>query len=96
MVETGKKLSELASIYTPYPQVLINVAVTKKPPIEEMPDIGDAIASAEKELKDTGRVLVRYSGTEKICRVMVEGEDETMITRIAEELKGVITKLIGK
>ena len=77
MQTENKPLSEICSIMTVYPQVLINVAVDTKPPIETVPQIIEAIRSAEAGLGKNGRVLVRYSGTQPLCRVMVEGPDET-------------------
>ncbi len=73
MLKTGKPLSELARLMDVFPQKLINVDVKSKPAIETVPEIVAAIARAEAELKDQGRVLVRYSGTQNMCRVMVEG-----------------------
>jgi len=86
----GQPLSELAAMMTVHPQVLINVDVARKPGLESVPPIAAAIASAEKTLGDHGRVLVRYSGTQNKCRVMVEGPSkdltETLCRRIAEEV----------
>ncbi|MBP7275887.1 MAG: phosphoglucosamine mutase [Kiritimatiellae bacterium] len=73
MIHTGKPLSELAKWMDVYPQKLINVAVARKPDLSTLPAVTDAIATAERELGEHGRVLVRYSGTQNICRVMVEG-----------------------
>ena len=90
MVSEGKPVSELAAVMTRYPQVLQNVAVGRKRPLEEMPKVQGAIAAAEEKLGKDGRVLVRYSGTESKVRVMVEGVDAALIgqlaTTIAEEL----------
>ena len=71
----SKPLSELGKIMTVFPQVLINVEVTGKPDVESIPKIKDAIRSVEASLGEKGRVLVRYSGTQPLCRIMVEGED---------------------
>jgi phosphoglucosamine mutase len=84
----NKPLSKLARIMTVFPQMLINIDVKKKPEIETVPKIMAAIQKAEKALGDKGRVLVRYSGTQNMCRVMVEGptkkETETHCRRIAD------------
>jgi phosphoglucosamine mutase len=84
----GKPLSELARIMTVFPQMLINIDVQRKPEIESVPEIMAAIKQAEEKLGDKGRVLVRYSGTQNMCRVMVEGptkkETETLCRRIAD------------
>ena len=80
---------------SPYPQVLINVDVHSKPDIESVPEIVDAIKSVESELGDRGRVLVRYSGTQPICRIMVEGPSEGDTQRYCQQLSDIINKIIG-
>ncbi|BBD07002.1 phosphoglucosamine mutase [Desulfovibrio ferrophilus] len=94
MVEQDKPLSDLAHLIEPYPQLLINVAVERKPPFENEPKVMSAVADAEAELGDTGRVLLRYSGTEAKARVMVEGQDEALVRRIAEELAEVVREAL--
>ncbi|HQL90061.1 MAG TPA: phosphoglucosamine mutase [Syntrophales bacterium] len=88
MVREGKPLSEMAAMMDVYPQKLINVDVQRKPAIETVPRLMEAIRQAERELGDEGRVLVRYSGTQQMCRVMVEGPSaevtEKYCTRIAD------------
>ncbi|MFV0421795.1 phosphoglucosamine mutase [Oleidesulfovibrio sp.] len=86
MREKDKPLSELAGLLTPFPQQLLNVHVQRKIPFEECPEIGIAVEKAEKELAGRGRVLLRYSGTESVARVMVEGEDDTLVSRLAADL----------
>ena len=86
MRESGKKLSELATLLHVFPQVLINVRVTKKTPFADCPAISLAVAKAEQELGKRGRVLLRYSGTEPLARVMVEGEKQEQVRRLAEDL----------
>ncbi len=92
MKETGKKLSELASQMTVYPQVLVNVRVSDfgKVKFPRDKEIKNAIEAAEKELGADGRVLVRVSGTEPLVRVMLEGKDEEKISVLAQELAEVI------
>ena len=96
MHETSLPLSELKTVMTVYPQVLINVPVLKKPNIESILEIQQAILETEDNLGDDGRVLVRYSGTEPICRVMVEGptpaETEVFAKNIAAAVQGSIGK----
>ncbi|HET9483698.1 MAG TPA: phosphoglucosamine mutase, partial [Xanthomonadales bacterium] len=92
MVREGIPLSELAKVMTRTPQVLINTVVEKKIPLEQLPDVQRRIAEIERELGDTGRVLVRYSGTEAKARVMLEGPDEGRIKGWAEELVGILAK----
>ena len=92
MKRTGKKLSELASAMEVFPQVLINVRVSQmgKARYEQDEEIKKAIASAEKELGEEGRVLVRVSGTEPLIRVMLEGRDEEKIQGLAKEIAQVV------
>ena len=86
MRETGKPLSELASLLKPYPQVLLNVKVTRKIPFTECEKLMQAQKDVEEQLAGKGRVLLRYSGTENLCRIMVEGENEDLVRRSAQLL----------
>ncbi|MCB2193183.1 MAG: phosphoglucosamine mutase [Deltaproteobacteria bacterium] len=95
MVQTGKKLSELKAIMTRLPQVLINVPVSRKPPIAEMPGLVAAMKAQEERLGDEGRLLLRYSGTEPKLRIMVEAADSKMIEEVAGELKQVVLAELG-
>jgi phosphoglucosamine mutase len=88
----NKSLSDLASIMTIFPQVLINVPVKIKPEIAGVPEIAKAVKAAEKILGEEGRILVRYSGTEPLCRVMVEGKGMEAIERSANLIAEVIKK----
>ena len=81
---------------SPFPQVLINVEVHSKPDIESVPEIVDAIKSVESELGGRGRVLVRYSGTQPICRIMVEGHSESDTQRFCQQLSDIVIEKIGK
>ncbi len=94
MAETGKPLSELRAMHR-VPQVLENVRVRERVPLTAMPEVARLIASAERMLDGSGRLLVRYSGTEMLARVMVEGEDEAMINAIACEIGSAIGKRNG-
>jgi len=91
----NKPLSELSRMMSSYPQVLINVEVHSKPNIESVPAIIDAVKSVESELGDRGRVLVRYSGTQPICRVMVEGPSEGDTQRYCHQISDIIKNNIG-
>lgn len=93
--ESGATLGELASRMNRYPQVLVNVRVRSKPPLDSIPEIRDEIARLERALKDRGRLLVRYSGTENLARVMIEGEDQTKINAQANQLAELIRQRIG-
>ena len=86
MVREGRPLSELARCMSRTPQVLVNIKVEKKVPIDDLPEIKKLIAGVEAELGDDGRVLVRYSGTEAKARVMIEGMDEDAIKRHADRI----------
>ena len=90
MKKNNKKLSELSTIMQKFPQVIENVEVKDKKDLDSIPEIKKAIATAEKTLSDKGRVLVRYSGTQSLCRVMVEGQDEKEIKGIAQNLAQLI------
>ena len=96
MQTESKPLSELRKIMTVFPQVLMNVEVSHKPDVESIPEIKDAIASVESRLAHEGRVLVRYSGTEPLCRIMVEGPSIDKTTIYCQELAEVVKKNIGK
>jgi phosphoglucosamine mutase len=84
MVREGRPLSELAHVMERSPQVLINVKVDRKVPIDELADVRGLIEKVERDLGDDGRVLVRYSGTEAKARVMIEGPDEGRIRELAQ------------
>jgi phosphoglucosamine mutase len=86
MAREGRPLSELVRVMTRTPQVLVNIAVERKVPIEELPAILRMIADVERELGQDGRVLVRYSGTETKARVMIEGADEAKIKAWADDI----------
>lgn len=95
MIEEGKKTSELRRVMQRLPQVLKNIHVREKVPLENLPDLTAAIAKVEGKLGKTGRVLFRYSGTESLARVMVEGEDLDQIETMASELCAKATDAIS-
>jgi len=90
-----KPLSELSKVMSLSPQKLINVDVSEKPPVEEIEELQKAIKAAEAELGENGRVLIRYSGTQSMCRVMVEGPTEEVADRLCASLAGTVKKCIG-
>jgi phosphoglucosamine mutase len=92
---TGKPLSALAGDVEHFPQVLLNVRVAEKRPLEDLPAVQEAVAKVERELAGRGRVLIRYSGTESKARVMVEGEDEARVHEIANDLAERLRKALG-
>jgi phosphoglucosamine mutase len=95
MCRKGKPLSELASSFVTFPQKLINLAVSQKPPLETIAPFAKVLAQKELELAGRGRILVRYSGTENKARVMVECESEDDCKRHAAELAEVLEREIG-
>ncbi len=95
MKKEGKTLSELAAIMTVFPQMLINLEVKKKPKIESVPEIMAAIKEVEEKLGNKGRVLVRYSGTQNLCRIMVEGPNKEETEKYCRRIAAAVKKNIG-
>jgi phosphoglucosamine mutase len=95
MKRTGKTVSKLAACMTALPQVLTNVKVQKKQALSEIPEVQKAMSDCEEKLKNRGRLLIRYSGTESLLRIMIEGEDQEAISKMAEELAGIVQSKIG-
>ena len=95
MADTGRELADLASELITYPQVLVNVRVREKRDLQSIPDIADAIARVEGRLVGHGRLLVRYSGTEPLLRVMLEGRDQDEIQSWATEIAGKVARHLG-
>jgi len=93
--DSGRVLGELASRMTRYPQILVNVRVRSKPPFETIPEIKAEADRLEGALGGRGRLLLRYSGTENLARVMIEGEDEEKINEQANQLAEIIRQKIG-
>jgi phosphoglucosamine mutase len=96
MQEKARPLDELAQAMEPLPQVLYNVEVKEKKNLSEVPEIEGWIKKIEKSLGNSGRILIRYSGTEPLLRIMIEGEDETKLHRFAQDLMELVKKHIGK
>ena len=94
-VSTRRSLSELTSGFQTFPQILINVKVKEKKPFNEVREIANAAASLETKLGDKGRLLLRYSGTENLARVMIEGKDQGEIERDANTLAELIGNVLG-
>jgi phosphoglucosamine mutase len=95
MRRTGKPLSELKKAIKLYPQVREDIRVSRKEPFENFPEIAKAIASAQAALQDKGRIFVRYSGTEALARVMVEGEDSKQIHSLSRMVASTIQKILA-
>ena len=92
---SGKPLHELLADLKVFPQVIVNVIVKEKRPLSEFVTITDTIRAAEADLKENGRVVVRYSGTEPLARVMIEAESETLMKFHAERIAGAIREELG-
>jgi len=92
---TGRKLADLAGDLTTYPQVLLNVRVREKAELQSVPAVADAISRVEGRVAGQGRLLVRYSGTEPLLRVMLEGRDRDEIHRWAQEIVDVVKRHLG-
>jgi len=95
MLQQGRPLSEVRRVFTPFPQVTVNVRVREKRPIEELAGVVKAMGDAESALGTKGRILVRYSGTENIARVMVEGESQEKIGDLANSIAGAFVRELG-
>ena len=95
VVEKGKRLSELRGVMTRLPQILLKVPVKEKKDFASMPKVTREIAAVEKTLDGRGRTLVRYSGTEMLARVMLEGEDESKIRVMAQQIAELIRTEVG-
>ena len=96
MVDSGETLSKLKSGMEKYPQTMINVKIDKNVDLSKMTNLQEAMRTAESELGDKGRILLRPSGTEPLVRVMVEGEIETQVNAIAESLADEVRSGIGE
>jgi len=94
MKGSDKRLSELAAGMPKYPQKMVNVRVEKRINPDDSPAIRDAVTAAEEKLKDTGRIVLRASGTEPVIRVMVEGQDEDMVSDLADRLAAVVADAV--
>ena len=92
MQETGHKLSELVVGMSKYPQTMINVRVASKTNPDDSPAIQEAAEKAQLELADTGRIVLRASGTEAVIRVMVEGQDKQVVDDVAQRLADVVAE----
>ncbi len=95
MIKEQKPLSELATLMKVFPQKLINIDVKSKPEISTVPEIVQTIESVEKELDKRGRVLVRYSGTQNMCRVMVEGPTDEKVKKCCKQIADVVKEKLG-
>lgn len=95
MVKTGKPLSELAKAMDVFPQKLLNVPVNHKPELSTVPEVTAAIRQAEQELGQSGRVLVRYSGTQNVCRVMIEGPTVELTEKYCNQIADIVRSALA-
>lgn len=95
VTRAGSNLDELSKDLVVFPQLLVNVRVKERRPLEELPRVADEIKSCEAELNGSGRILVRYSGTEPLLRVMVEGPEDAQVKRLADRVKTAIHADLG-
>ena len=95
IARTGKSIGELTADLKVFPQVIVNVKVREKKPLDAIPAVADAIRAAESELADTGRVVIRYSGTEPLARVMIEAESEEAMRHHADAIAAAIRNELG-
>jgi phosphoglucosamine mutase len=95
MASSGKPLADLIGDLKVFPQVIQNIRVREKIPFAQSPEIQLAIAAAERDLDGNGRIVVRYSGTEALARVMVEAESEEKMKALAGNIAGAIKNALG-
>jgi phosphoglucosamine mutase len=95
IVRTGRSIDELTADLKVFPQVIVNVKVREKRPLESIPAIAAAIRSAEADLNGSGRVVIRYSGTEALARVMIEAESEVLMQQHASAIADAIRRELG-
>jgi phosphoglucosamine mutase len=95
MASSGRTLADLASEMTAYPQVLMNLRVKEKVDLATVPEVAAVIRAVESRLEGSGRLLVRYSGTEPLLRVMLEGQDQSEIRRWGQEIIDAVTQHVG-
>jgi len=95
LLDGGQPLHEIVDGIEPYPQLLLNVTVREKPDLSRHPTVGPVVAEVESALQGSGRLVLRYSGTEPLARVMIEGKDQDVVRRHAERLAAVIQRELG-
>ncbi|MDE3186924.1 MAG: phosphoglucosamine mutase [Acidobacteriota bacterium] len=95
IARSGKSIDELTADLKVFPQVIVNVKVREKKPLDSIPEVARSIRAAEEELKDSGRVVIRYSGTEALARVMIEAESEEAMRRHADAIAEAIRHELG-
>jgi phosphoglucosamine mutase len=96
MADSGRELADLTHELVTYPQTLLNVRVKERRPVESVPALQDAIARVETAIDGKGRVLVRYSGTEPLLRIMIEGQDLGQVEGWAEEIAAAVRETLAR
>ena len=96
MARTKRPLAELIADLKVFPQVIKNIRVREKKPLLDVPEVAQSIHAAESELNGNGRVVVRYSGTEALARVMIEADSEDRMHRLADSIVSAIQRTLGK
>ena len=95
MQKKGKTLAELAQVMAQFPQIQRNVRVKSQDDFSQIPQIQRIIKECQRELGERGRIVVRYSGTEPLLRIMIEGENEKQITRMADAMAETVQRTLG-
>jgi len=95
LVAMRGSLGKLVEGFKDYPQVIVNVKVREKPPLDSIDAVSKALAEAKATLGENGRIVVRYSGTEPLVRVMVEAEEEADVERFSESIAEAVRESIG-
>jgi phosphoglucosamine mutase len=95
LVAISGSLDDLVAGLKDYPQTILNVRVKTKPPLDSIPEVAAALREAETALGENGRVVLRYSGTESLARVMVEAEHQADVTRFSESIAAAIRSTVG-
>ncbi len=95
LAATGATLDELMRDYRPFPQIILNVRVREREPLDAVPGVARALENCRGDLGERGRVVLRYSGTEPLARVMVEGEDAALVLRHAEQIAAAVESALG-
>jgi phosphoglucosamine mutase len=95
LVSMQGRLESLVQGLKDYPQTIVNVKVRSKPPLESLPEVASALAEAQSALGDNGRIVLRYSGTEPLARVMVEAEHEADVQRFSQSVANALRSSIG-
>jgi phosphoglucosamine mutase len=95
LVSVGGSLESLVQGLKDYPQVIVNVKVKTKPPLDSLPEVARALAESQAALGDNGRVVLRYSGTEPLARVMVEAEHQADVERYSRSIADALRQAIG-